>query len=112
MDLLRPWSCFSDRPKLDDCLPNSDRHHVALVVPATAAFLKPTRPFSFVSLDPFIASLSTDLVVTAQLAEGVFVRQIGSDEHHFSIHRFQLSPGHGQILAKSTLLVKNCYLCA
>ena len=49
-------------------------------MPATAAFLKPTRPFSFVSLDPFIASLSTDLVVTAQLAEGVFVRQISSDE--------------------------------
>ncbi|MNV45249.1 hypothetical protein D3C71_1370380 [compost metagenome] len=68
---------------------------------------------------PLVTSLATDAVSRTELTEIESTRQIVGNEHHFQVHRFQLSPRHGQILGIDQCQLKTvtyvlelfCYLC-
>ncbi|MNV48769.1 hypothetical protein D3C71_1406920 [compost metagenome] len=105
--------------QLKNGLLDCKRHGLSLGMPLATALRQAVNAVRVVARHPLVTGFATDAVSRTELTEVESTGQIVGNEHHFQVHRFQLSPRHGQILGIDQCQLKTvtyvlelfCYLC-
>ncbi|MNP17228.1 hypothetical protein D3C76_1096550 [compost metagenome] len=119
LDLFRAWRGLPLAAQLKNGLFDRKRHSLSLRVALATALRQSVDAVRVVAGYPLVTGLATDAVSRTKLAEIKSTGQIVGNEHHFQVHRFELSPRHGQILGIDQCQLKTvtyvlelfCYLC-